>query len=970
MPPPQTLSIRTQLLLLMLAVALPLTGLWGWYVQSESSEVRNAAFESLQLVVENVSQDVENLIGSQAILVQRAAAQYQGDKPLALPTFSISQFRSMHVGIATVGVRDLRGNDCAPELKSGLSAQDIASTPWGALALKSDELQVSDAYWDAQTGRWLTVLTYPTRNATGNRTGFLYVGLDLLYHSEQLLGSLPRKLIVPIFDRQDHFLMRSQDAQSWIGKPLPEINARRIRGITNTQFSGPDIKGVQRLYTIVTLPHLGWRIAVGVPEAEILSERAAATRISAAAGLVLLFVLTALLWSLANKIVKPILALAVGVQKMEHDANYRVTLEGPLEVQHVAQRINALRSTIERQTEEHNALRDHYATIIQDARDMIFLFDPEGRIVDANVAALLNYGYDMGEILNLSARDLQATPPSDWPQEGLIETMHRRKNGEIFPVEESINALLIDGKTYRQTFVRDITERRIAQKTMQRQNRALQALSACSRSLVNAEDIDTLLNEVCDTIVMVGGYRLAWVGFVEHDAAKSVRIASHAGAGSNYVTDLKISWGTTPWGMGPSGTAIREVKTVIAHDLKNQPNYLPWRNMAVESGFVGSIALPLKVRGAVLGVLTIYTDEAEAFDAAEVQLLEELSDDLAYGIESRRTGTLRETLEDRLIASETRLRMIIESAPAGIFAVRHGVFIYANPRMEEILGYGKGELAGKRSEDVVVPEDWHLVLEAMQELAAHGSTGNFAVRALRKDHAIIGLGLQDVRADYEGEPAIIGMAQDITERQRTQSEIQHYIALLEHTAEATLQAVAAMVEQRDPYTAGHERRVGALAAAIGAEMGLSQHAVRGLNLCGIVHDIGKIAVPAELLSKPTRLNDIEMSLVRMHAQTGYDVLKDVDFPWPVAEVIRQHHERMDGSGYPRKLQGDAIIPEARIMMVADVVESMSSHRPYRPSLGLDAALAEIEQHSGTWYDPQVVAACLRLFRDKGYAFPD
>jgi HD-GYP domain-containing protein (c-di-GMP phosphodiesterase class II) len=258
----------------------------------------------------------------------------------------------------------------------------------------------------------------------------------------------------------------------------------------------------------------------------------------------------------------------------------------------------------------------------------------------------------------------------------------------------------------------------------------------------------------------------------------------------------------------------------------------------------------------------------------------------------------------------------------------------------------------------------------MRELAAHGSSGNFSVRAMRKDHTIIGLGLQDVRADYEGEPAIIGMAQDITERQRAQSEIQRYTKLLEHTAEATLQAVAAMVEQRDPYTAGHERRVGALAAAIGREMGWSEHAAQGLNLCGMVHDIGKIAVPAEILSKPTRLNDIEMALVRMHAQTGFDVLKNVDFPWPVAEVIYQHHERLDGTGYPRKLKGDAILPETRIMMVADVVESMSSHRPYRPGLGLEAALQEIETHSGTWYDPQVVAACLRLFREKGYTLPN
>ena len=161
-----------------------------------------------------------------------------------------------------------------------------------------------------------------------------------------------------------------------------------------------------------------------------------------------------------------------------------------------------------------------------------------------------------------------------------------------------------------------------------------------------------------------------------------------------------------------------------------------------------------------------------------------------------------------------------------------------------------------------------------------------------------------------------------------------------------------------------------LAMSAGAEMGLSAHDIKGLRLAGFVHDVGKIAVPAELLAKPTRLTEAEMALIRVHAQAGYDVLKNVDFPWPIADVILQHHERLDGTGYPRGLIGDAIRLEARIMMVADVVESMSSHRPYRPGLGIEAALAEIAQHSGARYDPVVVDACRRLFVEKAYQIAD
>jgi HD-GYP domain-containing protein (c-di-GMP phosphodiesterase class II) len=183
-----------------------------------------------------------------------------------------------------------------------------------------------------------------------------------------------------------------------------------------------------------------------------------------------------------------------------------------------------------------------------------------------------------------------------------------------------------------------------------------------------------------------------------------------------------------------------------------------------------------------------------------------------------------------------------------------------------------------------------------------------------------------------------------------------------------IQAMSRTIETRDPYTSGHQRRVADLARSIAHEMGLPEDQVDGLRMAGIVHDLGKIAVPAEILSKPTKLSNIELALIKVHPQTSYDILKDIDFPWPVAEIVFQHHERMDGSGYPRGLKGDEIFLEARILMVADVVEAMASHRPYRPALGIDKALEEISQNKGILYDPEVVEVCLRLFRNKGYRF--
>jgi HD-GYP domain-containing protein (c-di-GMP phosphodiesterase class II) len=174
------------------------------------------------------------------------------------------------------------------------------------------------------------------------------------------------------------------------------------------------------------------------------------------------------------------------------------------------------------------------------------------------------------------------------------------------------------------------------------------------------------------------------------------------------------------------------------------------------------------------------------------------------------------------------------------------------------------------------------------------------------------------------------------------------------------------IEVRDPYTSGHQSRSADVARAIATEMGLPQEQIEGLRMAGSIHDIGKLSIPAEILSKPSKLSEIEFALIKEHSQKGYEILQDVESPWPLAEIVYQHHEGMDGSGYPRNLKGNDILIEARILNVADVVEAMASHRPYRPSLGIDAALNEIEKNRGTKYDEAVVDACLKLFREKGY----
>jgi PAS domain S-box-containing protein len=332
--------------------------------------------------------------------------------------------------------------------------------------------------------------------------------------------------------------------------------------------------------------------------------------------------------------------------------------------------------------------------------------------------------------------------------------------------------------------------------------------------------------------------------------------------------------------------------------------------------------------------------------------------------------TERHRAERALRESEERFRALVEQSLAGIYIVDNARLIYANPRTAQIFGYLPQEIIDKPVSELVAPEDRELVRgNIARRISGEVPSLQYTFRGLRKDGSIVNLGVHGSRAIIGDRPVVIGVMQDITDKLRAEAQISDYVARLERSIMGTVDAVSRMVEMRDPYTSGHERRVGQLAAAIARELGFSDDSAHGLEITGYVHDIGKITVPAEILSKPGKLSAIEFEMVKTHAEQGYQILKDVDFPWPVAEIVRQHHERMDGSGYPRGLKGEEILLEARILAVADVVESMATHRPYRPSLGIDAALAEIERNSGRSYDPRVAQACLRLFREEDYSLP-
>ena len=325
--------------------------------------------------------------------------------------------------------------------------------------------------------------------------------------------------------------------------------------------------------------------------------------------------------------------------------------------------------------------------------------------------------------------------------------------------------------------------------------------------------------------------------------------------------------------------------------------------------------------------------------------------------------------EEALRESEERYRDLVENANDLVYRMDStGNIAYVNPSGLRITGYKQEELIGKDYSTLIRLDMRGDAIKffGRQFVKRIDSTySEFPILTKEGDEVWLGQNTELIVKDGQ----VIGfqaVSRDITERRNTEKKLQDTLESLRNAIGTTIQVLASAVESRDPYTAGHQTRSANLARTIAVEMGLPQDKIEGIRMAGSIHDIGKLSIPAEILSKPTKLSEIEFALIKAHSQRGFEMLKDVKSPWPLAEIVYQHHERMDGSGYPRNLKGEEILIEARILSVADVVEAMASHRPYRPGLGTDAALSEIEKNRGLFYDDAVADACLRLFREKGF----
>ena len=294
---------------------------------------------------------------------------------------------------------------------------------------------------------------------------------------------------------------------------------------------------------------------------------------------------------------------------------------------------------------------------------------------------------------------------------------------------------------------------------------------------------------------------------------------------------------------------------------------------------------------------------------------------------------------------------------------QEGNIANVNKATLDLSGYGKDELTGRSIELLFREKDFKSTLldKAIKRKIIRND--EFSLKTKTGGNIPVIFSSSAMMDGAGGIAGIVCIVKDITERKQAEEK-------LKKTRDAALDTMSKIIETKDPYTAGHQQRVCQLAIRIAQEMTLSEDKTEGIRIASLIHDIGKIGIPTEILSKPSRLSDIEFSLIKNHSQIGYDILKSDDFSYPVAQIVFQHHEKINGSGYPRGLKGDEILLEAKIIGVADVVEAMSSHRPYRPALGIDKALEEISQNRGILYNPEAVDICIKLFKERGFKFDE
>ncbi|MDD2915131.1 MAG: EAL domain-containing protein [Gallionella sp.] len=666
-------TIRSQLLALVAAIALPMIAMLVHSIYDNAQQRIVEAKSTAHMLAVVASSDVDRvLIANRDFLVQMSKRMLIRKMDVQHCDQVLWDFRELFPKSANMTVIDMHGTAiCSAVPQPGGKPVSVANAPWFKKSLAGDGFVVSDPFFGPITGRWVTVLTYPIRDERGNKIGFLGLPLDLALYEPNLSNApLMPGTTVGIITADGTFLWRNLDTEKWVGKNLKD-NRTMQNLMAGMEGEMEGIDGVPRFYDVHPVKGAKWYAYIGIPTSVVHSQLRVTLIRNALLGLFSLAIILGVAWWIARRISRPIGALALASRAVRKGyQEVRAELDGPPEIIEVAQEFNEMLNV---RLQSEAALRSSEANLSEalkiarmghweyEVAGDEFIFNDQYyslhhtsagqmggyRMRSAEFAKRLMHPDDahlIGEHIGLA---LKANDPNFYAQ---VEARIVCTDGEIrwvlarFKIEKDAQ-----GVTTRLVGAnQDITERKLAEQTQKRLNRALKLLSDCNMALVHAVEEHSLLSEICRLVVERGDYMMAWVGFAEHDAEKSVRPVAQYGDERNYLANVDICWADTEHGRGPTGTAIRTGMTDVNQDYLTNPRMAPWRDAALAHGYHSSIALPLSNKKYVLGALTIYSADPDAFGEEEVRLLEELANDLAYGIGTLRTRAEHAAAEKQL----------------------------------------------------------------------------------------------------------------------------------------------------------------------------------------------------------------------------------------------------------------------------------------------------------------------------------
>jgi len=925
-------SIRFQLLLLVIVSMLPALAIVIYSgIDRRTSDIEQEKRRIIS-AVQDLSQEHEHaMVATRQLLKTLAMLPEVQNRRVGACNLLFAGLLKENSLYANIFAADAAGNVFAGALP--FSPFHIQDRKYYRDVMRTGDFAVGEYRLGRRSGRQVLPCAYPVRDTRGRITAVVIAGIDLARYGEMLdIKQMSPGSVLSLSDHHGIRLYRNPDPLRLAGKPdTPEMLRMMSGPADNGLFVASGMDGVKKMYAYRRF-HLRpgdpayLYMRVGVPETYTMNKANSHLLLNVILLCIAFLAAMTSAWFIGKTIIaRRIERLAAAAERIGA-GNLATRSELPYrddELGRLSHSFDEMAAGLEsgqaaqRQSEETLRRSEEKYRLVVENVDQTILIVQDGIIQFVNQGGALLTGYDLAALTGSDYTEY--IHPED--RQLVLENYRKRLRGESltqkYPfriltragdikwVEIHAVAISWEGRTATLNFLSDITARRHADMILRQRE----------------ERFRTILEEIEDgyqEVDLQGNYT-----FVNQSFCRIFGYDEDEMIGKNFrlfAADEDIAAGIYKiyHQMFQTGDPIKQAE---------------W-DIITKDG----------ARRTLEFFASLLRDE-----------------------EGRRIGfrgIVRDVTDRRL--AEEQYRSIANSSQTGFYILQDGKICFANPHIPNYSGYLEAVLYGVEIINFVHPEDREMVRNNASEMLRGNRTAPYEYRIVDKNGRIKWLMETVTSITYRGKQAVLGNTMEITDKKEAEAVLTETLSRLHRATASIIDVIVMAVESRDPYTAGHQKRVARLARAIAMEMGLPMEVCEGILMAGSIHDLGKISIPSEILSMPRRLTDMEYNLIKTHAEKSYQILKEVEFAWPIAEIVYQHHERLDGSGYPRGLKGDEICLEARILAVADTVEAMGTHRPYRPSMGIAAALTVIEEQRGRLYDTQVADVCLRLFREKNF----